>query len=362
LAQVQPAPHRLLAAGRLAAFIPALLVGADLAIGNRPSESTGKPADRAQNALKLETANETVAFLSQHVRRTPGTQWRDRIEIAGVGFDWQNMAEAHGLDQTLGYNPLRTDLVTRALGAGDYIAGYDQRTFSRLFPSYRCLLADLLGLRFIATPVPIESFDRRLNEEDLHFVGRTLDAYIYENPHVLPRVMFAEHAITADFDRILVDGHWPKFNPRRTVLLDRTTKPVLTHRAIPRTMSSIPLQQSLLEQQLPAAPVPDWSEFPAPAMTPSRPEIEPEAVIVRYENTRVEVDVNSPKPGFLVLNDVWHPWWSATVDGAAASIRRANVMFRAVSVPAGRHRVRFEFHPISGALTELSNKLMSSRP
>jgi hypothetical protein len=113
------APNRLAAAGRLAAFVPGRLVGADLVISNGPSEATGKPPDRAQEALRPETANETIAFLSRNVRRSPGIAWRDRIEIAGVGFDWQNTAEAHGLDQTLGYNPLRTDLVTRALGAGD---------------------------------------------------------------------------------------------------------------------------------------------------------------------------------------------------------------------------------------------------
>jgi hypothetical protein len=349
-------PARLLAAGRLAMFVPALLVGADLATSNGPSEATGKPADRAQKALKLDTRNETVAFLSRHVRRAIGTAWRDRIEVAGVGFDWQNMAEAHGLDQTLGYNPLRTDLVTRALGAGDYIAGYDQRTFSRLFPSYHCRLADLLGLRFIATPVPIDVLDRRIGEEDLHFIGRTRDAYIYENPHVLPRVLFPEHVLTVDFERILADGRWPTFDPRRTVLIDRSEKPVLTHRQPPRTMSSgtaiqplgIASQNSAVQADAGEPPV-----LPAPAAHA----VEPEAVIARYQNTLVEIEVNAPRPGFLVLNDVWHPWWRATVDGISARIRRANVLFRAVAVPAGRHRVRFEFHPIAGALAELSRSL-----
>ena len=104
--------------GRFAAFLPAIVVGADLALSNGPSEATGKPIDRAQEALNPDTRNETIAFLSHHLRRKPGSPWRDRIEVAGVGFDWQNAAEAHGFDQTLGYNPLRTALVTRALGAG----------------------------------------------------------------------------------------------------------------------------------------------------------------------------------------------------------------------------------------------------
>ncbi len=337
-------------AGRLAVFLPALLVGADLTINNGPSEATGKPIDRAQEALKPDTRNETIAFLSHHLRRKTGSPWRDRIEVAGIGFDWQNAAEAHGFDQTLGYNPLRTALVTRALGAGDYIAGYEQRAFSPLFPSYRCRLADLLGLRFIASPVPIGRVDRRIGDEDLNFLGRTPDAYIYENPRALPRVLFVEKTMVADFERILADGRWPEFDPRQTVLLDPTDPPN-------QVMQRTSLALSILPRVGQALAVP----LPSPATTPALAasgETETEAVIVRYENTRVDVVVNTPRAGFLVLSDVWHPWWHATVDGAEATIRRANVMFRAVAVPAGRHRIRFEFHPLAGALTDMSKKLI----
>jgi len=337
------------AIGRFAAFLPALIVGADLTLNNGPSEATGKPVDRAQEVLQPETRNETIAFLSQHLRRKSGSPWRDRVEVAGIGFDWQNAAEAHGFDQTLGYNPLRTAIVSRALGAGDYIAGYEQRAFSPLFPSYRCRLADLLGLRFIASPVPIARLDRRIGDEDLNFLGRTADAYLYENPRALPRVLFVEKAMDADFDRILTDGRWPEFDPRQTVLLDRSDPPETR-----QPLHAVSIVPGVGRAQ--AAPPPSAS--PALAHAASG---EPEAIIVRYENTIVEVAVNAPRAGYLVLSDVWHPWWRATVDGRGAAIRRANVMFRAVSIPAGRHRVRFEFHPLSGALAELSRKLIPGR-
>ena len=77
------------------------------------------------------------------------------------------------------------------------------------------------------------------------------------------------------------------------------------------------------------------------------------ARLVRYANTEIVVEVDSPSGGILVLNDVWHPWWRATVDGVETEILRANVIFRAVAVPPGKHTVRFTFEPLRGAWREL---------
>jgi uncharacterized membrane protein YfhO len=62
-------------------------------------------------------------------------------------------------------------------------------------------------------------------------------------------------------------------------------------------------------------------------------------------------------PAILLLNDVWHPWWRASVDGVQTEILKANAIFRAVVVPSGDHVVRFSFHPFVGALRELLVKL-----
>jgi uncharacterized membrane protein YfhO len=60
----------------------------------------------------------------------------------------------------------------------------------------------------------------------------------------------------------------------------------------------------------------------------------------------------------VILNDVWHPWWRAAVDGKESPILKANVLFRAVVVPAGRHTVRFEFKPLTGAIAELADRVL----
>jgi hypothetical protein len=71
------------------------------------------------------------------------------------------------------------------------------------------------------------------------------------------------------------------------------------------------------------------------------------ADIVSYEPERVVVETTGASDGWLVLTDAWYPGWRATVDGASVEITRADVLFRAVPIPAGRHRIQFVYSPIS---------------
>jgi hypothetical protein len=53
------------------------------------------------------------------------------------------------------------------------------------------------------------------------------------------------------------------------------------------------------------------------------------------------------EPGLLVLLEAFDNGWCATVDGRPTEVLRANVLFRAVRLPAGRHVVRFTYRPAS---------------
>jgi hypothetical protein len=290
---------------------------ADLAINNGPNESTALPMAR-YDILKLDTGNETIRFLKTRLAPVPNSPRRDRVELVGLGFEWPNASMVHGFENILGYNPLRLRSASEGIGAGEIAAGWDQRHFSPLFPSYRSRLADLLGMRFIASGVPIEWIDKRLQPGDLKFLARTADAFLYENPRALPRVMLATNWRIADFDALIKTGQWPQFDPEQTVLLDHAP-PIHTRLAEPATFQA-------------AGTV----------------------AISHYENTVVGVDVVATKASFVVLNSMWHPWWRATVDGKPADILKANVIFGAVRVPAGRHRVEFVFEPVEGAFDQLT--------
>jgi hypothetical protein len=308
-------------AGRSALAAAALLVGftvADLAWNNAPNESTGlKPSE--YEALRSDTGNETVALLKSRLEAAAAPDRRDRVELIGVAYHWPNIGLIHDFDHLFGHNPLRLMDFERATAAADTVAGVDQRQFSPLMSSYRSTLENLFGVRFIAIGVPVEQIDRSLKPGDLDLVARTKDAYVYENPRALPRVMLATEWRKADFEAMIRDGGWPDVDPRRTVLLEN-----------------------------------------APATVPNAV-AGGTAHILRYQNTDIEIEADAPGGGFVVLNDVWHPWWRASVDDKPAEILKANVLFRAVAVPPGRHVVRFTFHPFSGAFAELREMISGSR-
>ncbi len=69
------------------------------------------------------------------------------------------------------------------------------------------------------------------------------------------------------------------------------------------------------------------------------------ADIVLYEPERVVVDTRLDSDGYLVLTDAWDPDWTVLVDGAPAQMTRADVIFRAVLLNAGSHRVEFLYRP-----------------
>jgi len=303
----------------LVVLAAAFMVG-DLALNQGPNESTAL-SPKLYEALRPGTPNETINLIKARVRAGSTPDRRDRVELVGLGFHWPNTGMVHGFDHTLGYNPLRIAEFAAATGAGDGIANPEDRKFTPLFPSYKSMLADMLGLRLIISRVPIEQVDRKLAPGDLRYIGRTKEGFVYENPRALPRILFATNWKSVDFEDLIRTGQWPEFDPHQTVLLEE-----------------------------------DPGEFPSGSSRPSNASIG----IVQYKNGRIEVSCDSEQAGFLVLNDSFHPWWYATVDGHEMPVLKANVLFRAVRVPAGRHTVVFEFRPFEGAVAELENKLLDA--
>jgi hypothetical protein len=123
----------------------------------------------------------------------------------------------------------------------------------------------------------------------------------------LPRSYVVERAATAsgaELVGVLLD---PRFDPRREVVLVEPGA---------------------------AAPAPDFQG---------------EARIVRRAPGRIELEVVATSPGYLVVTDSFDPGWGASVDGAPADVLQANLLFCAVQVPAGRHRVELRYRSPAAA-------------
>jgi len=138
------------------------------------------------------------------------------------------------------------------------------------------------------------------------------DARIYANAGALPRAFLvdAQHVVSggqAALDAVSAAG----FDGRRVAVVER---------------------------RLPGLPVAGATGTAAPPGS---------AGIASYGPEHVVLQARAPRPGLLVLTDVYYPGWRATVDGRPASIARVDYLLRGVRVPAGAHRVELRYKPIS---------------
>jgi hypothetical protein len=222
-----------------------------------------------------------------------------RVVAAGGGL-LPNTAIAYGLQDPRSYDGIGIkaygELLDVAFHWGDSFHAA-LRFDSPLF--------DLLNVRYVVGPpelsLPADRFTR---------VGQG-GAALYRNERTVPRAFLADRWRVETGNaarRLLRDGG---IDYAREVLLDAA---------------------------------PDQAIRPDAASTPQEVG---RADIDRYAPEQVRIRTEAPGRRLLVLTDTWFPGWVAEVDGSAAPILRANVAFRAVAVPPGRHVVTFRYEPAS---------------
>jgi len=95
----------------------------------------------------------------------------------------------------------------------------------------------------------------------------------------------------------------------------------------------------------------EWNAHHAgAAIVPASAPLEAKPAVVRVlqdDPERLTIDVAAGRPGVLVVDDSYAPGWQARLDGEPIPILRANMMFRGVEVPAGRHQVVMMYRPAS---------------
>ncbi|MEW6096293.1 MAG: YfhO family protein [bacterium] len=77
------------------------------------------------------------------------------------------------------------------------------------------------------------------------------------------------------------------------------------------------------------------------------PNFKSQIQIIDYQPNKVIINTSSPTNCILFLSDTYYPGWKAFVDGKVTKIYRANYTFRAIPLPKGRHKVEFNYSPVS---------------
>ncbi len=164
-------------------------------------------------------------------------------------------------------------------------------------------LLNLLNVKYMmvgrATKLPGDQFE--LIYED--------GVRVYRNKDVMPRAFFVSaYVVVSDRLRALGMLRSREFEPSRVVILE-------TDPEVPQA-GEIVGEKTAVE-------------------------------ITRYTPTLLDIDVETKRPGFLVLSDTYFPGWRAMVDGRRGEIFRANAAMRAIYLSPGHHRVTFLYSPTS---------------
>jgi hypothetical protein len=293
----------------IAASVVVLIATGDLMWWNIGFRLNAEPRVGYTVLDRPKPADEKVIDLIERLVRERQAQGeRPRIEIIGMGGPWQNLAVVRGLEATNGYNPLRIGFYDRLVRPGEGNWVLELRDFPASFDNYDCALARALGLEFVVLNRPIEQVPHLARRPVSDVLQAGPDVWIYRLRNPAPRIKFSRRVQIADADGIGANGQLLVSPSPDRVLIDDDTLPSRSY----------------------------------PAETSAG-----RARIVSWRADWVEIEAESDLGGVLALHDIYYPGWIAEIDGGRVPILRADVLFRGVEVPAGRHRIVFRFAPFT---------------
>jgi len=67
--------------------------------------------------------------------------------------------------------------------------------------------------------------------------------------------------------------------------------------------------------------------------------------ISRHAPDRISIELETRRPSYLCLSEIWAPGWRATDNGAPVEVVRVNTTFRGIYLEAGKHSLRLNYWP-----------------
>jgi hypothetical protein len=315
----------------IAAALLVLVSGAELLWRNAASSLNAEPSAR-YSVFSRPNATEQAGFsaLRAAINASQERGERPRVEILGIGGAWQNASMVLGLENTLGYNPLRIADYERAVGPGENAGDPNLRHFPGTFRGYKCKLAALLGLEYLVLDRPLTRLPRHFPRPRAVQLFAGNGMYIYKLGNAAPRAYLATAVTPVNSQEVLSEHALPEFDRAHEVLIDETSLPLIK------------------------------SNYGATYGADAAPAADAHVTIAAYHNESVWIEVDTDRAGVVVLHDLYYPGWEVLVDGNTQPILRANLLFRGVEVPAGHHLVEFKFRPFS--LSNLAQALATLEP
>ena len=174
---------------------------------------------------------------------------------------------------------------------------------------YRQKILNLLGIKYIlyeddSLPNTIKPHYDIFPEETYKIIWQQKPWQIYENKQVLPRFFLTSHVSIIPRTKEALAKLYTQ-NLRTTIMLPKT-----------------PLQ------------LPDANATGT-------------AALVHYDPHTVVFKTDTTGNMFLFLSDEYYPSWHVKIDKNDVPVYKANIAFRAVEVPKGKHTVTFVYQPES---------------
>ena len=215
-----------------------------------------------------------------------------------------NAPAVYGIEEIHGFGPLHIATLDDLMREVEYVRR-PNAWHVRPLRETRSLdnrILDMLNVRFIISDTALDSLP----------LAHHSDFYIYENPGVLDRAWFVPRAGRASSSQMAaLQFGSGNFDPAELVLIHTPRRPEV----------------------------------------PGMADAEGEVTMLSRSRNALEVEKRGEDPGWVVFSETWYPGWQATLeDGTPLQVYRANVMQRAVQVPAGTHRIRMRYVPTYGRL------------
>jgi hypothetical protein len=223
-------------------------------------------------------------------------------------------AQALGLQLVTGYDPFVMRHYQTYVELVQHNRVFDARpgVWTVLDSIERSDMLDALNVLYVVSPKPanfraeeftlVRSFDA---QPQFRFYDgmATGPIYVYKNSRDLPRAFFVSNVIAVEDETAVV----------------------------------VAVQQTdVRETAVVAAPV------PAGKSTPSAGD---RVEIARSAAGELDLVARNDAPRFLLVSEVWHPGWSASVDGQAASLVRTDIALLGLWLKPGDHRIEIRFWP-----------------